>query len=43
MPDALEPYIGIGDEDEAVSYVADGLKVWMNTEAALDWMKSLLL
>ncbi len=38
MPDAPPPFIGIGDENEAIAYVFDNWKIWNNTEGALDWL-----
>lgn len=37
MPDELPGYIGIGDENEAVAYVAEALELWANDEKALRW------
>lgn len=38
MPDELPAYIGIGDENEAVSCVYDTLNLWNSTKGALDWL-----
>lgn len=38
MPDKLPQYIGIGDEDEAISYVYDAWSIWHKTDKALDWL-----
>lgn len=40
MPVQLPDYIGFGDEDEAVAYVADNLPSWLKTGGALDWLRS---
>lgn len=38
MPDELPQYIGRGDEDEAIVYVAHAWEVWIKTEDALGWI-----
>lgn len=38
MPDEQPQYIGIGDENEAISYVFGNWKIWNNTEGAFDWL-----
>lgn len=40
MPDELPQYIGRGDENEAISYVANAWKVWMKTYGALRWINN---
>lgn len=38
LPSQMPDYMGLGDEDEAVSYVADALRNWQATEGALSWL-----
>ncbi len=38
MPKELPQYIGIGDEDEAVSYVNGAWPIWQETTGALEWL-----
>ncbi|MCC7574583.1 tetratricopeptide repeat protein [Candidatus Woesearchaeota archaeon] len=38
MPNELPRYIGIGDENEAISYVNGAWTIWEKTEGALDWL-----
>ena len=38
MPKEQPQYIGIGDENEAVSYVGDVWAIWEKTDGALDWL-----
>lgn len=40
LPSRLPDYIGVGDENEAVSYVADNLAAWQKTPGALEWLRS---
>jgi tetratricopeptide (TPR) repeat protein len=40
MPSRLPDYVGFGDENEAVAYVADNLAGWHQTPGALDWLRS---
>ena len=40
MPDALPEYIGFGDEDEAVAYVAEYAGDWLDTPRVLQWLKA---
>jgi len=40
VPRDLPPYMGIGDDDEAVSYAADAIMIWRGTEGAIPWLKS---
>jgi len=37
LPAELPGYIGMGDESEAVSYVAEAITNWIDTAGALDW------
>lgn len=37
MPEELPGYVGMGDESEAVEYVADAITTWIDSEGALDW------
>ncbi|MEZ4712414.1 MAG: hypothetical protein R3A44_34815 [Caldilineaceae bacterium] len=41
LPPAPPPYIGIGDENEAVSYAARYLQAWRRTKGAVEWLKKL--
>lgn len=38
MPIKQPQYIGIGDENEAISYVIDVWSIWNKTNGALDWL-----
>lgn len=38
MPNSLPNYIGIGDENEAISYVATHSRIWVNLPELLQWM-----
>jgi hypothetical protein len=38
-PNRLPSYIGIGDDAEAVAYVANHLNYWRQTPGALEWMQ----
>lgn len=38
MPNQLPQFIGIGDENEAISYVNGAWKIWNKTDGALDWL-----
>ncbi|MBI3961845.1 MAG: hypothetical protein HY335_03755 [Deinococcus sp.] len=40
LPRQLPPYVGLGDESEAVEYAAHALGVWHMTEGALAWLAS---
>ncbi len=42
LPEELPGYIGMGNESEAVSYVADAITNWIDTEGALDWFVGLI-
>ncbi len=37
LPEELPGYIGMGDESEAVSYVAEAITNWIDSAGALDW------
>jgi tetratricopeptide (TPR) repeat protein len=43
LPRHLPEYVGIGDENEAIAYVADALEIWRKTPGALDWLSMNLL
>lgn len=43
MPRRLPEYVGIGDEDEAVAYVAEAAEVWLDTPGAPEWFAELLV
>ena len=38
LPKRIPDTIGIGDENEAVEYVAGALRVWFQTPGALEWL-----
>lgn len=38
LPDAMPPYIGIGDQSEAISCADDLLEAWRATGGALQWL-----
>ena len=38
MPDEQPQYIGLGDTNEAISYVFGAWSIWSNTKEALDWI-----
>jgi tetratricopeptide (TPR) repeat protein len=38
MPSDLPPYIGFGDESEAVEYVAFAIRAWTQTPGAIAWL-----
>lgn len=42
LPEELPGYIGMGDENEAVAYVADAITNWIDTEGALDWFAGIM-
>jgi len=39
LPKRLPEYIGFGDENEAIAYAAEAMKVWQKTEGALEWLR----
>jgi tetratricopeptide (TPR) repeat protein len=42
LPKQLPSYVGIGDEDEAVAYVAQAGLAWLNTPGATEWLADVL-
>ncbi len=42
LPEELPDYVGMGDEREAVSYVAEAITNWIDTDGALDWFAELI-
>jgi len=42
FPEELPGYIGMGDESEAVSYVAESITTWVETVGALDWFAGIM-
>ena len=38
MPKQLPDYVGMGDDNEAVAYVADSASGWKKTPGALEWL-----
>ncbi len=42
LPAELPGYIGMGDESEAVSYVAESIATWIDTAGALDWFAGIM-
>ncbi len=39
LPKHLPEYIGFGDENEAIAYAAEAIKVWQKTTGALEWLR----
>jgi len=39
LPKNLPEYIGLGNENEAIAYAAEAMKVWQRTEGALEWLR----
>jgi tetratricopeptide (TPR) repeat protein len=39
LPSALPDLMSLGDESEAVSYVATALTIWLRTPSALEWLR----
>lgn len=39
LPKQLPSYVGFGDENEAVSYVAEASHLWLQIEGALNWLQ----
>ncbi|MFA5269917.1 MAG: tetratricopeptide repeat protein [Methanoregula sp.] len=39
LPERLPDYMGFGDDNEAVAYMADNARVWLNTQGAVMWMR----
>ncbi len=39
LPSRLPDYMGFGDDNEAVAYLADNAQVWAGTEGALMWVR----
>jgi tetratricopeptide (TPR) repeat protein len=42
LPHELPPYITMGGEDEAVSYVVGNRRGWLNTPGAISWLRKTL-
>ena len=42
LPEVLPDYVGMGDEREAVSYVAEAIANWIDTDGAVDWFAELI-
>jgi tetratricopeptide (TPR) repeat protein len=42
VPKQLPTYIGLGDEDEAVAYLAEGGVTWLATPGAPEWLAAVL-
>jgi tetratricopeptide (TPR) repeat protein len=42
LPKHLPAYVGIGDEDEAVAYIAQAGMAWLETPGATDWLAKTL-
>ena len=38
LPRRLPDYVGLGDENEAVSYAAASISIWRKTEGAIEWL-----
>ncbi len=43
LPRHLPEYIGLGDENEAVAYIAEGAASWLATPGALEWFADRLI
>ena len=41
MPDELPEYVGVGDENEAISYVYDAAELWVKNKKAMMWFISI--
>ena len=39
LPRQLPPYVGFGDENEAVTYMAEAGHLWAQEEGSLDWLR----
>ena len=39
MPKEMPPYVGFGDENEAVDYASTGIAHWQGTYGALRWLR----
>ncbi|MGB4873636.1 MAG: hypothetical protein WBP47_26555 [Candidatus Promineifilaceae bacterium] len=39
LPKQLPPYVGFGDENEAIYYVTEAGHLWLEQEGALDWLQ----
>jgi hypothetical protein len=39
LPSALPDLMSLGDESEAVAYVAGALTLWLRTPSALEWLR----
>ncbi len=37
LPKRLPDHVGLGDESEAIAYVADNAQAWCETEGAIEW------
>src|SRR3989339_769777 len=37
MPEEMPEYIGVGDENEAISYADDAMELWANNKKAVKW------
>jgi tetratricopeptide (TPR) repeat protein len=42
LPHELPPYVTMGGEDEAVSYVVGNRRGWLNTPGAISWLRKTL-
>lgn len=43
IPLKLSQYIGLGDENEAISYAAEHMNYWRRTPGAIEWLKASLV
>ena len=41
LPKWLPPYMGFGDENEAIHYAADAKSIWRKTKGALSWLRKI--
>jgi tetratricopeptide (TPR) repeat protein len=39
LPKQMPPYYSPGDSTEAIEYLLEGMRPWVETEGALDWLK----
>ncbi len=42
LPEQLPPYVGLGDETEAIDYAIEGIENWFHTPGAMQWFASRL-
>ncbi len=42
LPRQLPAYVGLGDENEAVAYIAEAAEAWLATPQAIEWLATVL-